>query len=120
MALCLNYYFATSCNCFYGDKFEINLRTLLAVAFSIICCLYPAQSQKIYSWGDNQFGQLGTGDPSSNYVPTLISIDSNWVKVAVSVNKSFAVRSDGTLWAWGHNELGTLGDGTDSSRIVPK
>lgn len=81
---------------------------------------FVAQAQKLYTWGDNQFGQLGNGTTNPNNIPIMLGTDSNWTKVSISINKSFGIKRNRTLWAWGHNELGTLGDGTYTTTHVPK
>jgi len=37
-----------------------------------------------------------------------------------SVNATFVVKNDGSLWSWGENYYGVLGDGTLNSRSQPK
>ncbi len=39
--------------------------------------------------------------------------------IAVGVQFSCFVRSDGTVWCWGNNADGELGDGTTTMRLVP-
>jgi len=41
------------------------------------------------------------------------------MSIAAGNGRSFALKSNGTLWAWGGNGQGQLGDGTFTQRLVP-
>ncbi len=75
----------------------------------------------LYTWGDNEYGQLGNGD-SGKYkqvkAPARIGTDSDWASVYAGSYHSFALKTDDTLWAWGLNG-GTLGDGTTDLKSTP-
>ncbi|MFP3967253.1 S8 family serine peptidase [Actinomadura fulvescens] len=77
----------------------------------------------VWSWGHNEFGQLGTGSTSDSNVPRqvpgLTGVARRPGAVAASTEHALAVRSDGTVWAWGRNNLGQLGDGTTTGRPSP-
>jgi alpha-tubulin suppressor-like RCC1 family protein len=64
----------------------------------------------LWSWGNNDFGQLGvTGSaPRSTPVNFWTAQDS---VIATNAYHSIARRSDGTLWSWGRNNYGQLGLG---------
>jgi alpha-tubulin suppressor-like RCC1 family protein len=66
----------------------------------------------IWSWGRNNFGQLGRGDNNNNvnnFTPAQIGNDQNWVLTAVGAEHSGALKANGTLWTWGDNTYGQLG-----------
>ena len=54
----------------------------------------------LWSWGKNNFGQLGTaGVPASlSKVPLQVGIDSNWQKISAGNGHNVAIKTDGTLW----------------------
>ena len=64
----------------------------------------------IYSWGNNEFGQLGTGDTEDKNLPVIISTESNWAKLSVGANHNFLITLQGVLWSWGYNGYGQLGN----------
>jgi alpha-tubulin suppressor-like RCC1 family protein len=68
----------------------------------------------VASWGDNSFGELGDGTPTTRPLYGDIAAGSNVVQVAAGRTHNLALRSDGTVWAWGRNDHGQLGRGTVS------
>lgn len=70
---------------------------------------------RVWSWGDDSAGQLGTPD-GTHADPELVDIPldgaAGFVKVAARANQSFALRSDGVVFAWGDNRYGALGLGS--------
>lgn len=79
---------------------------------------------ELWSWGFNNFGQLGLGHTADQLVPVKSDLMDD-VKKVVAVNgadtnganargSSFLLRNDGTLWATGKNGYGQLGKGDTS------
>lgn len=58
---------------------------------------------KIYTWGTNLTGVLGDGTTIDNFIPTQVGTDTDWVKVVNTWVNNIALKSDGTLWGWGNN-----------------
>ncbi len=73
----------------------------------------------LWTWGSNQYGQLGWGSSSSENTPKQIGTGINWQKVTTGNYHTVALKADGTLWAWGHNQYGQLGDGTTNFKNTP-
>ncbi|MFH1808456.1 MAG: hypothetical protein ABIJ09_06920 [Pseudomonadota bacterium] len=86
-------------------------------------------SGSMVCWGDNQFGQVGSGlvpvdyrgiaYPLLNPTPVCISGRgisceplSNVVSMDIGPSHACALTSAGELWCWGRNDRGQLGDGT--------
>ena len=80
---------------------------------------FIAADGKLYTWGYNNFGQLGNGTTINKSIPTQIGSSTNWVNIASGQYHTMAIKSDGTLWAWGQNTYGQLGDGTNTYRTSP-
>ena len=75
---------------------------------------------ELWTWGRNDFGQLGNNNTSSYSSPvTTIAGGTNWKSVAGGGYHTLAIKTDGTLWTWGSNSSGQLGDNTTSSRSSP-
>ena len=72
----------------------------------------------VWTWGQNNFGQLGDGSATG---PELCGLDpcsksalqvegglSGVTAVAAGARHSIALKADGTLWSWGWNDSGQL------------
>lgn len=71
----------------------------------------------LWTWGNNDNGQLGDGTYEDKLSPVKIMDDV--VAVSLGNEHSGAIKSDGSLWMWGRNKYGSLGDGTTTFRPSP-
>jgi alpha-tubulin suppressor-like RCC1 family protein len=69
----------------------------------------------VWSWGNNQHGQLGNGSRTDSDVPLAVDVPSgvHFLKVNSGGYACYAIDSSGRLWAWGGNDNGQLGIGSD-------
>ena len=80
---------------------------------------------KIYTWGRNDYGQLGDGTINNRNTPICISELENDMKEKIITNiyKSFrtifALDTEGKIYVWGENDVGQLGDGTTNNSNIP-
>lgn len=64
----------------------------------------------LWTWGDNEHGQLGNG--KMGYYSTVpVQVLDNVVAVSCGSFSTAAIRTDGSLWMWGQNSHGELGNG---------
>ncbi|NBI28384.1 RCC1 domain-containing protein [Chengkuizengella marina] len=77
----------------------------------------------VYTWGKNNFGQLGNGTDDDKNVPVPLDDFANdgedIIQVSAGSSYTVALSSDGTVYTWGKNNFGQLGDGTDDDKNVP-
>ena len=73
----------------------------------------------LWAWGENERGQVGTGDEIDRTVPVNLRKGEGWISIAAGLQHSLAVRDDGTLWAWGRNSEGQLGNGSTADVLEP-
>jgi alpha-tubulin suppressor-like RCC1 family protein len=74
--------------------------------------------KSVWTWGDNERGQLGDGTILMRSTPVQVpnlSADG----VGAGASHSVALKTDGSIVAWGSNDFGQLGDGTTTTRSVP-
>jgi alpha-tubulin suppressor-like RCC1 family protein len=66
----------------------------------------------VWCWGDNGYGQLGTGTVAPGPVaaaPAKGIASALDVSTSLVGDNTCAVRKDGTVWCWGRNEFGGIG-----------
>lgn len=73
----------------------------------------------LWSWGGNNYGELGDGTITQRNSPVQIGALTNWMTVACGSYACIAIKTDGTLWTWGLGGNGQLGTGNTTSRSSP-
>jgi alpha-tubulin suppressor-like RCC1 family protein len=68
-------------------------------------------NKSLWSWGLNNYGQLGLGNKINRTTPCQVGTALDWSIVAGGAAFSVAKKTNGTLWAWGDNNYGQLGCG---------
>ncbi|WP_051327499.1 thrombospondin type 3 repeat-containing protein [Desulfatibacillum aliphaticivorans] len=72
-----------------------------------------ARDGSVWSWGRNDYGQLGLMDYSEiKTTPQQVTGIAGLVAMAGGGLHTLAVTQDGAVWAWGYNEYGQAGTGT--------
>jgi len=100
------------------------LRWIVAVSAGEDHCLALDASGFVWSWGMNDYGQLGNGtnDPCTTPVKVVGPYGKefgNIVAISAGYWHSLALDADGTLWVWGKGEDGRLGLGDEYNRFYP-
>ncbi|MBN9283479.1 MULTISPECIES: T9SS type A sorting domain-containing protein [unclassified Flavobacterium] len=73
----------------------------------------------LWTWGRNQYGQLGDGTKLERLAPIQVVSAVGWKEIAPARMHTVGLKHDGTLWSWGNNEVGQLGAGTAPEGLVP-
>jgi hypothetical protein len=64
----------------------------------------------IWTWGDNNQGQLGDGTILKRCSPgTIFGGSTDWSNIGINLSTTFGIKTNGTLWSWGSG--GYLGNG---------
>jgi len=94
----------------------------VAGGFMHTCAI--AYTDKVYCWGDNQYGKLGNNSTTSSAIP--VAVDTTGVligkiikSIAVGTDMSCAIDSDGQAYCWGYNVWGQLGNNSNTNSSVP-
>jgi len=70
----------------------------------------------VLCWGQNDFGQLGTGDRAASATPVSAMVPAGASEVVSGADRTCTVYPTGDLWCW---SKGNLGNGTDGWAGVP-
>ncbi|XP_029174872.1 RCC1 and BTB domain-containing protein 1-like [Nylanderia fulva] len=119
------------------NKFEIILDALSEKRISHIACgsnfsIVITYASKVYSWGNNEYGQLGhtVENPLHKinkqcnkvcYSPVEITTFSDKIITRVVCGKehTLALSNEGKLYTWGRNNYGQLGIGNEKDSPCP-
>jgi alpha-tubulin suppressor-like RCC1 family protein len=98
----------------------VNIKTIAVGAFHNLAL---SESGKVWAWGNNEYGQLGTGDTQPRSTPVAVKNlrGLDLVDIAAGGWHSVALTADGEVYGWGRGEHGRLGFGDDkSSKMIPQ
>lgn len=91
-------------------------KTVIGIAAGHTHSVVLTSDGRLYAWGYNGYGELGTGTANwvANPVPVAVVMDGalagkTVVAVFATANCTFALTSAGQLYAWGRTELGQSG-----------
>ncbi|RYF28345.1 MAG: hypothetical protein EOO17_04985 [Chloroflexi bacterium] len=102
---------------------DMGTRTVSAVAAGQAHSCAIANG-RVYCWGNNASGSLGTGNTSNSSVPREVSrlplglLGKSVTDISTSVDSTCAV-ADGSAYCWGNNTNGRLGTAIPGTIVVP-
>jgi len=67
----------------------------------------------IWTWGENDTGQLGDGTTTPRDTPRRVMGIGSVISLAAGNNVTLAVKKDGSVWGWGRNIYGITPKGLD-------
>lgn len=93
------------------------------IAASTSHCVAIKVDGTVWSWGSNNYGQLGIGTVVDSDVAVRVPGVYNPIMVAVGASHTLVLKDDGTVWSCGYNAygqlgIGTSGEGSDRSSLV--
>ncbi len=74
----------------------------------------------VFSGGNNDFGQLGTGNSTQSEVPAQAITEAEITSLSAGRQFILALDAQGNLLAWGNNDYGNLGNGSYSHSYQPE
>jgi alpha-tubulin suppressor-like RCC1 family protein len=82
-------------------------------------CLCLNSQGRVWSFGNNEAGQLGLKGKHAGIFPTLIKDFNNIIEVEAGSTHSLCLDKEGRVWSFGSNEYGQLGLGDNQNRDLP-
>lgn len=73
----------------------------------------------VWSWGLNDFGEIGDGTKIDRITPVQVPNLADITAITAFGQRSLALKQDGTVWAWGPNVYGQPSNNTDTSHLKP-
>jgi len=116
---------------FLGDDSN---NKITAVALGENHSIALAADGTVYSWGNNDYGQLGDNtEDTDRLIPVKVlagaygdtstylggNSSNKITAVALGAYHSIALASNGTVYSWGLNEDGQIGDSSTTQRATP-
>ncbi len=100
---------------------QVGTGTYVFIAAGAFHSLALAADGSLWTWGGNQYGQLGNGSNSptattTSSIPT--QINGSYAHLAAGIYHSIALRADGSLYSWGGNDQGQLGINPSSGNLI--
>lgn len=93
----------------------------VAVGGSFVCA--RTSDNSLYCWGNNDFGQLGTGDQTEALTPVAANngllAGTEFVELAAGYAYTCAIAVGGDVFCWGNGIYGQLGNGASVNATYP-
>ena len=115
-----------------GDNTTVSKRTPISVlgAVKTFCSLAATavlgsslaidKNGRVWGWGYNGRGQLGSNSVSQQNTPVAIAgVLKTFCKIAMGNAHTIAIDKNGRLWGWGYNRYGQLGNNGTGSQRTP-
>lgn len=98
---------------------NVQLGNVTAIACGDDFSLALDNTNRVWVWGRNHYGQLGLGDYVNRTRPVQVASLSNVISIGAGSTFSIALLNDGKVRAWGSNDYGQLGINNQTSSNVP-
>ena len=84
-------------------------------------CLALTKKGDVFSWGFNNYGQLGNSPNRNEYTPNKIeSFEKPISQITCGEYFASALDNEGSVYTWGRGNSGQLGHGNNADLTVPK
>ncbi|XP_006111115.2 E3 ISG15--protein ligase HERC5 [Pelodiscus sinensis] len=100
---------------------ELTNRYIVQIACGDHHSMALSKGGELFTWGQNSYGQLGTGKHLSTCEPQLVEElrDIPLAQIAAGGAHSLALSLSGAVYSWGKNDFGQLGLGDTENKYNP-
>lgn len=77
------------------------------------------QNGRLYCWGENSAGQLGTESTTESLIPVLVHGLDNTITSVSAGDFHTCATTGGDIYCWGHGAQGQLGNGDTNRATKP-
>lgn len=110
-----------------SDKIELNVGEEIAqVSYGYNHSTILTSTSRVFTWGRNDYGQLGNNSVVSRSTPDEITSKFNLAQyeiitriICLGSNHSAALSSNNRVFLWGNNNYGQIGNNTTENCLVP-
>jgi|GEM_PF-6710226 len=102
----------TSSQDYQSTPVQANISGVAAIAAGGYHTAALKNDGTVWSWGYNQFGEVGDGTLTMRKSPVQVKGLTDVIAIDASEGNTIALKSDGTVWTWGNNGYAQLGNGT--------
>lgn len=110
---------------------KVPLENVIAIAcghYHVMTLICKKNSNKLYVWGRNDFGELGLGDNKSKHWPTRLRLPPSGSfetkttikSICCGADHSMVLLENNLIYVWGYNEYGQLGLGHFNNINLPQ
>jgi uncharacterized repeat protein (TIGR02543 family) len=99
--------------------------TIVSIDVGYAHCIALSSNGRVFTWGYNDFGQLGDNTVVDKHYPMDITsrfslnIDEKISIISAGLDHNLVITSDNRIFGWGNNMNGALADGTAISKYTP-
>lgn len=90
-----------------------------SMSSSALSAAAVSSDHALWTWGQNNSGQLGDGTLVAKSSPVQVGANLDWDFVSVGGSFMASIKTNGTLWAWGYGFSGQLGQSSQTSFSSP-
>ena len=108
------------------DQFDlVTGETIISVSLGYDHSTALTSLGRLFSWGNNDYGQLGNGSTTRSSIPIDItgnfnlSFEEEIISVSLGNRFTSVLTSKGRIFTWGYNGYGELGDGSTNDSKYP-
>jgi len=96
------------------------LTNITAISLGLAHALALRSDGTVWAWGNDFSGELGVNEAFNSHTTPVQTLGlTDVTAIATGSGRSFALKSDGTVWAWGSNAFNDLGDGSSADQHTP-